>query len=165
MTDPRIDIVNEHLRLENAYDFPGCIAVFGSPRYEVMAGSEMFDGADQVHSFLRENHKAFPDFQFAPVRILPTTNAVIVEGRFTGTHLGTWRGLPATGRKIDFAMCLIFDFDGESLISERLYFDQGAPLRQLGIADDPNSVRGKATMVITHPLVILKALLRGIIHR
>ena len=29
LDDRRVAIVNEHMRLENAYDFPGCVGVFG----------------------------------------------------------------------------------------------------------------------------------------
>src|SRR4051794_8610359 len=129
--DTRVAIVNEHMKLENAYDFPGCIGTFGRAKYELVADGEHFDGPDRVHIFLAENLRAFPDFEFIPERVSPTTDAVLVEGRFTGTHLGTWRGLPATGKPVDFAMCLIFEFEGESMVNEKLYFDMSSPLRQL----------------------------------
>ena len=29
--DQHVAVVNEHMRLENAYDFPGCVGMFGSP--------------------------------------------------------------------------------------------------------------------------------------
>jgi predicted ester cyclase len=161
LDDRRVAIVNEHMRRENAYDFPGCIAEFAHAKYQVVANGELYDGSDRVHDFLIENLTAFPDFVFQPLKVAPTTDAVLVEGRFTGTHLGSWRGLPGTGRRVDFAMCLIFEFDGESMINEKLYFDQSTPLRQLGVADDPNSLRGKITLIATHPLVVLKAALRS----
>ena len=164
-TDPRVAIVNEHMRLENAYDFPGCVGAFGHAKYEVVADNELFDGADRVHDFLSENHKAFPDFEFVPSRVSPTTDAVVVEGRFKGTQLGTWRGLPPTGRKVDFAMCLIFEFDGDSMINERLYFDLSTPLEQLGVVNNYNSLRGKLTVVLSHPIVLVKAMLRGLLLR
>ncbi|MDQ6648808.1 MAG: ester cyclase [Actinomycetota bacterium] len=157
--DTRVHTVNEHMRLENAYDFPACIGKFARPKYEVVADDELYDGADRVHFFLGENLKAFPDFTFVPTRVSPTTDAVLVEGRFQGTHLGGWRGLPPTGKKVDFAMCLIFEFEGQSMVNEKLYFDLSSPLRQLGVADDPNKIRGKLTLVLTHPIVLLKALL------
>ena len=165
LDDKRVAIVNEHMRLENAYDFPGCVGVFGRPQYQLVADGELYHGADRVHYFLAQNHTAFPDFVFAPTRVSPTTSAVLVEGRFTGTHLGSWRGLPATGRKVDFQMCLIFEFDGESMTNEKVYFDLSTPLRQLGIADDYNSLRGKLTAVLSHPAVIVQALVFGLTHR
>ena len=161
----RVATVNEHMRLENAYDFPGCIGEFGQPKYEIVADGELFDGGDRVHQFLSENHTAFPDFVFAPTRVSPTTDAVLVEGRFTGTHLGPWRGLPPTGKKVDFTMCLIFEFEGDSMTNEKVYFDLSTPLRQLGVADDFNKIRGKLTAALTHPVVIAKAVSFGLTHR
>ena len=158
--DRRVDLVNEHMRLENAHDFPACIATFGRPRYEVVAGHELFEGADRVDYFLCENRRAFPNFRFHPTRVAPTPDAVLVEGVFKGTHEGMWRGLPATGRQVDFPMCLIFEFEGDVMVNERIYFDLGTALRQLGVAFDPNSPQGKFVMVIGHPLTIAKALLR-----
>jgi steroid delta-isomerase-like uncharacterized protein len=157
--------VNEHLRLENGHDMAGAIGTFGRAKYEVVATGESYDGASRVNDFLDENQTAFPDFVFEPSRVAPTTDAVLVEGRFKGTHLGRWRGLPATGKKVDFAMCLIFEFDGEVMVNERLYFDVSTALRQLGVADDPNTVRGKLTAVLTHPVVIAKALVFSARHR
>ena len=99
----------------------------------------------------------------------PTTDAVLVEGRFKGTQLGTWRGLPATGRKVDFPMCLIFEFEGEDMVSEKLYFDLGTPLTQLGVDYSPNTFKGKAVLVLTHPVTLTKAVVRntwlGLTHR
>lgn len=165
LDDKRVAIVNEHMRLENAYDFPACVGVFGRPQYQLIADGELYHGTDRVHYFLAQNHTAFPDFVFAPTRVSPTTDAVLVEGRFTGTHLGPWRGLPATGRKVDFQMCLIFEFDGESMTNEKVYFDLSTPLRQLGIADDYNSLRGKLTAILSHPGVLVRALVFGLTHR
>jgi hypothetical protein len=42
-------------------------------------------------------------------------------------------------------MCLIFEFDGESMINEKVYFDLNTPLPQLGIGDDYNSLRPSYT--------------------
>lgn len=163
--DRRVQIVNKHMRLENAHDFAACIGEFGRPRYEVMANGEVYDGAGRVDEFLSENRHAFPDFVFEPTRVSPTPDAVLVEGVFKGTHEGTWRGLPATGRHVSFPMCLIFEFEGEVMVNERIYFDLGTPLRQLGVADDPNSLKGKLVTVLTHPVTITRALLRSVWRR
>jgi steroid delta-isomerase-like uncharacterized protein len=163
--DEHVAIVNEHMRLENAYDFPGCVGMFGRPQYHLIADGELYDGTDRVRYFLAQNHTAFPDFVFEPTRVAPAYGAVVVEGRFVGTHLGPWRGLPPTGRKVDFQMCLIFEFDGDSMINEKVYFDLNTPLRQLGIADDYNSLRGKLSAILGHPIVILKALVFSLTHR
>ena len=165
-SDERVAMVNEHMRLENEHEFDACIATFGRPRYTVVATSEIHDGAVGVEGFLRENKKAFPDFRFEPSRVTPTADgAVLVEGVFSGTHLGTWRGLPATGRRISFEMAVVFEFEGETMIGERLYFDLGTPLRQLGVARDPTSMAGRIATVANHPVTVVRALVRSLRHR
>lgn len=161
IADGRVATVLEHMRLENEYDFPGCIAAFAHPRYEVVATGEVHDGQDAVDAFLTENRRAFPDFHFEPSRVTGGAETVLVEGVFTGTQRGAWRGLPATGRPVSFRMAVIFDFDGDDLVCERVYFDLGTPLRQLGVARDPTSLSGRLTTVVTHPITIARALLRS----
>lgn len=153
--------VLEHMRLENDHDFPGCIDAFSHARYEIVATGEVHDGPDAVGAFLNENRRAFPDFHFEPSRIAPADDAVLVEGVFRGTQDGTWRGLPATGRTVEFRMAVIFEFDKDQLVCERVYFDLGTPLRQLGVARDPTSLSGRLTTLLTHPLTIARALLRS----
>ncbi len=155
--------VNEHMRLENAYEFAECAAVFHHARYQLVPTGEEYDGSEAVGGFLEQNRAAFPDFVFAPTRVMGGADAVLVEGRFTGTHQGTWRGLPATGKRVDFAMALVFEFDDGKMVNERVYFDLSSPLQQLGVAESPNSLRGKLTIVLTHPVVIIRAAVRSVL--
>lgn len=157
--------VREHMEAENAHDFHRCIAAFAHPRYEIVATGEVWDGHSGVNTLLQENKRGFPDFRFHPESVHHAADAVIVEGRFTGTHRGNWRGLPPTGRKVDFRLIIVFVFDGEQMICERTYFDIGTPLTQLGVARDPNSRAGKIATALNHPVVISKAVIRSRLHR
>ncbi len=47
------------------------------------------------------------------------------------------------------------------MVCERTYFDIGTPLRQLGVARNPNSRSGQIAIALNHPLVIGKALIRS----
>jgi steroid delta-isomerase-like uncharacterized protein len=160
--DPRIAVVLEHMRLENEHDFPGCIGEFDRPRYEIVATGEVHDGPAAVEAFLQENRRAFPDFRFEPHRTTPAADAVLVEGYFIGTHDGTWRGLPATGRTVRFPMAVVFEFEGDALVCERVYFDLGTPLRQLGVSRDPTTAFGRIATVANHPVTIGRALVRSV---
>jgi steroid delta-isomerase-like uncharacterized protein len=159
----RLAAVLEHMRLENAHEFDRCIAVFQHPRYEVVATGEVHDGASGVGGFLDENRDAFGDCHFDPHRTVAAGDAVLVEGLFTGTHTGFWRGLPATGRTIRLRMALVFEFEGDALVCERLYFDLGTALRQLGVARDPLSRAGRLTTLVNHPITVGRAFLRALI--
>ena len=112
-----------HMTDENAHAFDRCIAAFEHPRYEIVPTGEVYDGTQRVHALMLENKTAFPDFYFAVEQIHDAEDAVIVEGTFKGTHNGTWRGLPATGRKVLLPMAIIFRFNGAGMISERVFFD------------------------------------------
>ncbi len=57
-------------------------------------------------------------------------------------------------------MAAIFEFEEDRLVCERVYFDQNTILRQLGIAHDPQTLRGRVATVVNHPLTIGRALLR-----
>jgi hypothetical protein len=51
------------------------------------------------------------------------------------------------------------------MMGERIYFDLSTPLRQLGVARDPNTVAGKISTVLNHPVTVGLALLRGVKRR
>jgi steroid delta-isomerase-like uncharacterized protein len=102
----RMEIVLEHMNAENGHEFERCINAFAHPRYEIIATGEVYDGPGEVASLLDENKRAFPDFHFDVRRMRDADEAVIVEGDFRGTHLGLWRGLPATGRAVDFPVII-----------------------------------------------------------
>src|SRR5215203_548230 len=92
-------------------------------------------------------------------------DAVIVEANLYGTHDGPFRGLPPTGRKFEMRFCAIFVFDDDRLVCERVYFDSGTVLRQLGIARDPVSVSGRVATVLNHPVTIGRAVAGQLFRR
>src|SRR2546422_19462 len=118
------------MEAENAHDFARCIAAFSHARYEIMATGEVWDGHSGVNTLLQENKRGFPDFQFHPESFHHASEAVVVEGRFTGTHKGNWRGLPPTGRKVDFRLIIVFMFEEDRMVCERTYFDIAIPVRR-----------------------------------
>jgi steroid delta-isomerase-like uncharacterized protein len=155
-------IVRRHTELENAHDFDGALGTFHAPRYEVVATGEVFEGAAAVSAFYRETHTAFPDFRLELVALHHADRAVVAEVAFRGTQTGAWRGLPATGRAVDYRFAGVFEFEEDHLVCERLYFDVLTVMRQVGIARDPTSLEGKLAIFLNHPLAVGRALLRGL---
>jgi hypothetical protein len=58
-------------------------------------------------------------------------------------------------------MVAVFVFEGDGIVCERVYFDSATILRQLGVAHDPLTLRGRVATVLNHPLTIGAALLRA----
>jgi hypothetical protein len=61
--------------------------------------------------------------------------------------------------------CAIFVFDVDRLVCERVYFDSGTVLRQLGIARDPLSLSGRVATVVNHPVTVGRALAGQLFRR
>ena len=153
-------IVREHAEAENRHEFDVALDSFHHPRYELMPMGEVIDGAEEVAAYYRETREAFPDQRNRVISLHHSDDVVLMELELTGTHLGGFRGLPATGRSFSCRMAAIFEFEEDRLVNERVYFDQNTILRQLGVAHDPLTLTGRVATVLNHPLTIGRALLR-----
>jgi steroid delta-isomerase-like uncharacterized protein len=161
----REQTVREHMETENTQDFDATLETFDHPRYELIATGEVIDGSADVARYYEETRKAFPDQRNELVALHHADDAVIVEFDLLGTHKGSFRGLPPTGRSYKCRMTAIFVFEEDRLVCERVYFDSATILRQLGIAHDPLTLRGRLATVANHPVTIGRALVRSIVGR
>jgi hypothetical protein len=149
----RIAIVEQHLRFENQHDLEGVLGTFGeSARYDDESWGEHYEGRDGVRLFYEQLMKALPDLE--------------IEVMIRGTHLGGWRGLPATGRRVKFSLCGVYTFDSDNrLAGERIYYDRGTVLRQLGVFHEPPSVLGQICILATHPVTLARAFARNLLRK
>lgn len=135
-TAERDAVAREHMESENRLDFDATIATFSHPRYELIGTGQVFDGEEAVRAYYAASRAAFPDQRNEVRRVLHAEETVIVEFDLLGTHTGTFAGRPPTGRSFRCPMLAIFDFDGPRIVCERVYFDAGSILAQLGLAPD-----------------------------
>jgi len=163
----RIAIVEQHVRLENAHDLEGVLRTFGdTARYEDEPWGEHYEGRDGVRSFYEQLMTALPDLEIEVKRRHVTDDAIVLEVMIRGTQLGGWRGLPATGRRVEFPLCGVYTFDADDrLAGERIYYDRGTVLRQLGVFHEPQSALGRVCILATHPATIVGALARKLLRR
>jgi steroid delta-isomerase-like uncharacterized protein len=161
----REQVVREHMESENAHDFDTTIGTFAHPRYELIATGDVYDGEQEVRGYYAESRRAFPDQRNEVIALHHADDSVIVEFDLLGTHLGPLRGLPPTGRAFRCRMCALFIFEQDRITNERVYFDQLTVMRQLGVAHDPNTLAGRATTLISHPLTIGGAMIEGLLDR
>jgi steroid delta-isomerase-like uncharacterized protein len=156
----RIATVEQHVRLENAHDLEGVLRTFGeAARYDDEPWGEHHEGRDGVRQFYEQLMKALPDLEIDVQRRHVAGDAILLEVVIRGTHLGAWRGLPATGRRVEFPLCGVYTFDADDhLAGEKIYYDRGTVLRQLGVFHEPQSLSGRLGILVTHPLTIVGAL-------
>ena len=129
--------VREHINAENDHDPDRTVATFSSYRasYDVPAFGEAGQPADAnaVRAMWVGLITAFPDIHIEPGPLYHGDNHIFVEIRMTGTHQGDFAGIPATGRSFDARMALLYEFEEDQLVCERVYFDFAGIMRQLGV--------------------------------
>jgi steroid delta-isomerase-like uncharacterized protein len=165
LRERREAIVLEHMDSENRHEFDATIETFDHPRYELIGTGDVYDGKEEVERYFEETRTAFPDQRNELIAMHHADDAVCVEALVRGTHLGPFRGLPPTGRSFEMRMLAMFVFEEARLVCERVYFDAGTVQRQLGIAHDPLTLRGRVATVLNHPVTVGRAVLRQVTSR
>jgi steroid delta-isomerase-like uncharacterized protein len=158
---PRLVLVEEHIRLENEHDLEGVMRTYATTAtYEDEPYGEHHLGAASVRGYYERLLEALPDLRIDVKRRHATDDAVVVECEISGTHLGTWRGLPATGRRVRFPLAAVYTFDGDRLAGERIYYDRATVLRQVGVFHEPDTLFGRVVTAFTHPITMANAAAR-----
>jgi len=155
----RMMAVDEHIRCENRHDLDAVMATFGiDARYDDEPWEDHRAGRDAVRLYYSELLHAVPDLEIEVKQRHAGSDSFVLEVAIRGTHLGPWRGLPATGRRLAFPLCAIYTFDGENrLAGERIYYDRGAVLGQLGLFHEPSRGLGRVATAFSHPVTIVRA--------
>jgi steroid delta-isomerase-like uncharacterized protein len=155
----RLELVEEHVAFENRHDLDGVISTFGdAPQYEDTAWGERHSGRAAVRGHYEALMAAAPDLHIDIRRRHAADEVIVLECVISGTHLGAWRGLPPTGRRLEFPLCAVYTFDDrERLAGERIYYDRAMVLRQLGVLHEPDTLAGRLATAITHPVTLGKA--------
>jgi predicted ester cyclase len=125
-------VIAEHIAAECDHDVERALRTFSTPHYHVYPLDMDVPGSEAVAGLLGAVFAAFSDFAFVPERSYHAADAVVVEGRITGTHDGPWVGIEGTGSAVDVPTCCIYHFDGDLLTSESVYFDHATLLSQIG---------------------------------
>ena len=133
LRDTREAIVREHMESENRHEFDVTMGTFKHPRYEIIPTGEIHDGAEAVDRYFKETRAAFPDQRNELIAMHHADDAVLVEFWLRGTHEGELRGIPPTHKPFECRCLAIFEFEGEGIVCERVYFDSTTIAAQLGL--------------------------------
>jgi steroid delta-isomerase-like uncharacterized protein len=163
----RVELVERHVRSENLHDLEAIMETFGrTARYDDEPWGDHRVGRDEVRSYYEELIRALPDLRIDVQRKHVSDDHVILEVEITGTQKGKWRGLPGTGRRVNFALCAVYSFDDEQkLAGEKIYYDRVTSLNQIGLFHDPGTLLGQITTPIFHPITVMRALTRNLLRR
>ena len=158
-------VLDAHAAAASAHDVDGVLATFHHPRYEIVPTGEVFDGEEAVRGYHAENFTGPPDFRVEPIAAHHGDDAVAEEAWVSGTHAGTYNGLPPTDRFLRIRVCGIYVFEEDRLVCERVYYDLLTVLRGLGLARDPDSLAGHLESFAMHPLHLGRTFGRELLRR
>ena len=135
------ELVERGNKLFNAHDVDGLLDLY-APHAELHAsGGMVAKGRSEIKRFTQSWIQGFPDVKLRTERLLVSGSTVIEEGIFTGTHTGAFPtpagDIPPTGRRVEGPYIDIFDFEGETIVRDRLIFDRLDLMEQLGLAPVP----------------------------
>jgi steroid delta-isomerase-like uncharacterized protein len=138
--DSRIErqraIVAEHIRCENEHDWPAVYNTFVQDDrafYDVIPLKASFKGIEGVRQFYSTIAAAVPDLHIEVTAQYDTPGCTICETTISGTHLGPYLHMAASGNSIRFELAAfyLFDEDCTKLIAERIYYDQASAIAQM----------------------------------
>jgi predicted ester cyclase len=116
-----------HSIAEDRRDIPGLLATMGDDAvYEIVPSGQRWDRLDGVRAFYTDLFAAFPDNRFALTDIVIGPQGVFEAARLTGTNVGPWAGVAASGMPVDLQVLILFPWDpvAHLFLGERIWFDR-----------------------------------------
>lgn len=100
--------------------------------YQVMAEPEPFRGREAISEFFSMMYGgAFTDTHVELRTVLADGSRVVLEFVYNGTNTGELMGMAPTGQRVSVPILGIFEIEGESIRSGRIYYDTATMTRQL----------------------------------
>lgn len=127
----RESVLHRHLEAERSGEPDRILATFAHPRYELVGSGRVYDGTDEVRTYLVERAHAFPDLGTDVISFWHAPEVVSAELWLSGVYRGNDPGLSATGRRFRVRTACFFLFEPHGLVGVRAYFDSGSLARQL----------------------------------
>jgi steroid delta-isomerase-like uncharacterized protein len=128
-------LVGRHLAAENAQDLDGTLATLHPDcRFDDLATGRTWLGHDGAAQHYRQWWTTFDvTVKRGPgQRACWTDDAYIAEATWHGRHVGSFLGLPPSGRAIVQPFVVVLTFRDGLMLGERFHYDLAALLRQIG---------------------------------
>jgi steroid delta-isomerase-like uncharacterized protein len=137
MTGKRRAFFERYTDAWNDHDPDAVVAQFASDGTYVDPSLDDPLSRAQVTDFVAETVAAFPDVRFTERQVTTAESSenlvLTAEWTMTGTHEGSFQGLPPTGETIEIEGVDIVTITDEGITSINGYFDQSAVMSQLGL--------------------------------
>jgi steroid delta-isomerase-like uncharacterized protein len=129
-------VLEEHVEAENVHDRDRVLATYSreSPVFEDVPAGRRFVGGEEIVGNYRHLWDGFPGLVRRVDRWTFGDDSCVIELTLMGSHDGEYRGIAASGRKVEFRIIAHFQFDDEGRIKqETAYYDALTFMRQMGL--------------------------------
>ncbi|HVE26805.1 MAG TPA: ester cyclase [Sporichthya sp.] len=96
---------------------------------------DRFSTDPKVRAIYAAAAEAFPDSCFVPAWRVVEGNRAVLGGVVRGTHAGTFRGVPATGRSVEMLAVVMIECRNGTVVDLMVLPDTLAMAEQIGLLD------------------------------
>lgn len=159
--EENIKTAEEHLEAEANRELDQLLGTLADDSvYEESLLEKPVRGKAAIAGYYQELWRGFPDFTYIVTNRVADESCVIYEMTFRGTHTGTFRGIPATGRRGEINGVVVFPMRDGKALGERIYMDGFSFLTQLGVLPHPESLFGRVMFFLLRFRLSLRSLVR-----
>ena len=94
-------------------------------------------GREGLKAILRMFGSAFPDMHWVVKEMVTEGEKVVTRFIWTGTHRGTFLGIPATGKSVEVKGVVIDRLENGKMADSRILMDTMGLMQQLGVIPPP----------------------------
>ncbi len=126
-------LVLEHFEAESNHDYEATLATLAEDiEYRIVPVGMVLRGKKEATRYYDQWWGAFSDVTIQVDRIAAAGEWVIAETTSTATHLGSFMGVPPTGRRVEAHVCCLIRVRDGKMVEETVYYDLIERLSQLG---------------------------------
>lgn len=104
-----------------------------APGFTYYLGGQPGRDRTEMAAFLDQIRRAFPDWRVTATAVVAAGDQVAVRWTGTVTHGGEFRGIPATGNRIDVSGINMYRVEDGRIVAEWEQMDSVGMLRQMGV--------------------------------
>jgi len=128
--------------IQNNHSIDAIESIFSSEfidRMDTYGG--LFQGIDGLKKGYAAAFQAFPDLKAIVCQMIAEEDKVVLHKTVMGTHRGEFRGIPATGKKVEYQSIYIFRIENNKISEYWGLQDELKLQQQLGVVAEDNSCK------------------------
>lgn len=135
MTHELEETLREYYEAWSRHDADEVMSFFAEEAsFEDLAFAARFEGRDAIRAFVDLTYTGAPDFVVRPTEIVVGQGRAAAAWTMSGTHLGDFPGLPATGRPFEVRAASLVSFEGGKIKTIVDYWNPVEFQRSVGLA-------------------------------